>query len=165
MFDLFCIATAFFLCAQAVKEYRVVAFFVALEFALHKVIYLYAFTDLRAVNPWLVYLFYAFAQIIIIAALYKSKSHFVIIGLIFINAAYNLSTVVGFFYYELSKLYYIYPYFVGFIMILELMYLGLLNKYAANYYSKHGSNDINYLNSIFCVRAWPDSRRIFRTDL
>jgi len=146
------------LAAFPVKEYKFIAMAVALEFILHKVVYLYAFTGFRADNGWLIYLMYASIQLSIMFALLKLKSHFVITGLLFINMSYNLLTVLGYFYAEFISFYYIYPYFVGTIMIFELIYLGLLNNYVARYRNNHGRVDTDYIDSVFRIRSRDTNR-------
>ena len=158
MFDYICIAIAVLLAAFSIKEYRFIAFAVALEFSLHNLAYNFAFLDFRSENGWFIYLIYAAIQLSTMYALYKLKSHFVIVGLLFINMIYNLSTVLGYFYADFISIYYIYPYFVGTIMIFELFYIGLLNRYVANYRRKHGRLDFDYIDSVFRVRSWRGDR-------
>jgi len=153
VFTYACIVGAALLAAFSVKEYRFIALAVVVEFTLHKAAYLYAFTELRADNGWLIYLIYASIQLVVMTSLLKLKSHFVIIGLLFINMSYNLLTVLGYFYQEFASFYYIYPYFVGTIMIFELIYLGLLNNYVARYRNKHGRVDTDYIDSVFRIRT------------
>lgn len=155
MFDYLCIASAVLLAAFSIKEYKLISVVVAVEFILHKLAYNYTFIEARAEYDWLIYLFYASIQLTVMSFLFSLKSHFVIITLVFINLVYNLLTIKGFFDVEFKKLYYIYPYFVGTIMIFELIYLGLLNKYVSNYYRKHGAIDINHIDSVFYVRPKP----------
>lgn len=153
MFTYICIFIAVLLAAFSIKEYRLICIVVAVEFILHKLAYNYTFVDARAEHSWLIYLFYAAIQLTVMSFLVSLKSHFVIIGLVFINLIYNLLTIKGFFDVEFKSFYYVYPYFVGAIMIFELAYLGLLNKYVSNHYRKHGAIDINYIDSVFYV--WP----------
>lgn len=139
--------------AFSIKEYRFIALVVALEFTLHKLCYNYAFLDFRSENNWFIYIIYASIQLSTMYALYKLKSHFVIVGLLFINMVYNLSTVLGYFYAEFISIYYIYPYFVGTIMIFELIYLGLLSRYVRNYITKRWNVTDEYIDSVFMVRG------------
>jgi len=151
---------AVLLAAFSVKEYRFIALAVAVEFILHIVAYLYVFTEFRADNGWFIYLIYAAIQLTVMASLLRLKSHFVIIGLLFINMSYNLLTVLGYFYAEFISFYYIYPYFVGTIMIFELIYLGLLNNYVARYRNNHGRVDTDHIDSVFFVRCRNTSRGV-----
>ncbi len=153
MFTYICIFIAVLLAAFSIKEYRLIAIVVAAEFILHKLAYNYTFIDARAEYSWLIYLFYAAIQLTVMSFLLRLKSHFIIIGLVFINFTYNLLTIKAFFDVEFISFYYIYPYFVGIIMMFELIYLGLLNKYVSNYYRKRGTIDIDHINSVFYV--WP----------
>jgi len=158
MFTYICILIAVLLAAFSIKEYRFISLVVALEFALHKLSYNFVFLDFRSENGWLIYIMYALIQLCAMFTLYKLRSHFVIVGLLFINMVYNLSTALGYFYEEFIHIYYIYPYFVGTIMIFELFYLGLLNRYVINYRRKHGRLDFDYIDSVFRVRSWRGNR-------
>lgn len=154
-FDYICISIAVLLAAFSVKQYKIISIIVALEFILHNLAYNYAFLEFRDIpgNGWFIYLMYASIQLSIMAFLFGLKSHFIIIGLVFINMVYNLLTIKGFFDVEFISFYYIYPYFVGTIMIFELLYLGLLNRYVSNYYRKRGRIDFDHIDGVFYV--WP----------
>ena len=152
-FDLICISIAVILAAFSVKEYMLISAVVSVEFVLHSLTYNYVYLDARAEHGWLIYLFYAAIQLTVMSFLISLKSHFVIVMLIFINFVYNLLTIKGFFDVEFKSFFYVYPYFVGAIMIFELIYLGLLNKYVSDYRRKHGAVDLSHIDSIFYV--WP----------
>lgn len=152
MFTLFCSIVAALLAAFSIKEYRFIAYVVATEFIAHKVAFL-LFNDLsNSLGGWLIYLIYASLQFAAIYLMWRLQSHFAITMLFFINMLYNLSTACGYVYEEFIIFYYVYPYFVGTIMIMELAYLGLLNQYVARYGVKRGDCDIDYIDRLFRVR-------------
>jgi len=154
MFNTACLFIAGFLAVRSVKRYRFIAWAVFIEFALHKIVYLYLFLDFRSENKWFIYLMYVSIQIPIMALLWYLKSHFVITGLIFINLVYNLLTVQAYFHQEFVPFYNAKDAFIGTIMIFELIYLGLLNRYVYNYRNKYGKPNFDYIDRVFRIRGW-----------
>jgi len=144
--DLALTIIAVFLAVTSVEKYRFIASIVALEFVLHVLAYNYLFLDYRAdpENGWLIYLTYVVIQLPIMAILSTLKSHFAITALIFINLTYNLLTTASYFYESSVNFYQAYQYFVGSIMIFELIYLGLLSKYV----NSRDTKDLNHFNPI-----------------
>jgi len=151
MFTYICTIIAVTLAAMSVKEYLPVAITIAAAFILEKFAYNYLFLEIRADNGWLIYLIYSTIQLMVMALLLILKSHFVIAGLIFMNLGYNLLTASSYFYSFNVNFYQAYQYFVGTIMVFELIYLGLLNRYV--YSRKHRRNNTAYLDAVFCVRV------------
>lgn len=147
-----------FLAIKSVEEYRFLAGAVFFEFSAHSVLYQGGIVETNFLNPSLIYLSYATLQIFVMAYLYFKKSHFIITGLIFINLCLNLLAFQEFTPYKFMSIYYIYPYLVGTIMLFELIYLGLLNQYVSDFRRKHGSHDLDYIDSIFRIRSG-NSRR------
>lgn len=160
MFGYYCIIAAAYLLGCSIKEYRFIAFAVFLEFLLHKLAFNHLFLEYRAEDKSLIFYIYASIQLPVIYLLAKIKSHFVISGLIFINMIYNLSIPFTFKYETFINIYLAKDYFIGTIMIMELIYLGLLSQHARNYITKRWSVDGNYIDSVFCVRGWNLSRRM-----
>lgn len=161
MFDALCIMAAGLLAAFSISEYKFLAVAVFIEFAMHNVIYQGGIVDTSLLNPYPVYIAYMSLQLLIMFYLGFLKSHFIITGLIFINFVYNIFTVWAFFDATFIKIYYIYPYFIGTIMIFELFYLSLLTKYARDYFMRQGIiSDHDYLDRLFCVRGWNFNRQI-----
>jgi len=158
MFNTVCLIIAGFLAVRSVERYRFIALAVFIEFALHKIAYLYFFLDFRSENKWFIYLMYVSVQIPIMALLLYLKSHFVITALIFINVVYNLLTIQAYFHREFISIYNAKDAFIGTIIIFELIYLGLLNRYVYNYRNKHGKLNYNYIDRVFRIRGWSFSR-------
>lgn len=152
MFTLVCAGIAALLAAFSVKEYKFIACVVAAEFILHKLVYLFAFTEFRSGNGWAIYIMYATIQLSAIYLMWRYKSHLAIIMLLFINMVYNLFTAYGYFNAGFISFYYVYPYFVGTIMVMELAYLGLLNRYVARCRNERGGYGIDHIDSLFRVR-------------
>lgn len=148
IFDLICVLLAVFLAATSIRKYRHISCIVALEFVFHQIIYL---TFKECQSAWVLYVAYAAIQLACVFALKKIESHITILTLIIINLVYNLSTAFGYFYKEFIVFYYVYPYFVGTIMIIELAYMGLLNQYVASYRAERRGCDIDYIDRLFCV--------------
>ena len=97
---------------------------------------------------------YAVIQLPVMYFLYKVKSHFVITGLIFINMLYNLATPLSYFDARFIDVYYAKDWFVGSIMVMELIYLGLLSQYVRSYITKRWNVNNDYIDSVFRVRGW-----------
>jgi len=154
VFNTACLFIAGLLAVRSVKRYRFIAWAVFLEFALHKIAYLYFFLEFRSENKWFIYLMYVSIQIPIMALLLYLKSHFVITALIFINVVYNLLTVQAYFHQEFTLFYNAKDAFIGTIMIFELIYLGLLNRYVHNYRNKYGELNFDFIDRVFRVRGW-----------
>lgn len=152
MFTLICAGIAALLAAFSVKEYKFIACVVAAEFISHKVAFL-LFNDLsNSLGGWLIYIIYASIQLSAMYLMWRHQSHLAIIMLLFINMVYNLFTAYGYFNAGFISFYYIYPYFVGTIMVMELAYLGLLNRYVARCRNKRGGYGIDHIDSLFRVR-------------
>lgn len=158
MFDSICIMIAGFLAISSIKEYRFLAGAVFFEFSMHNILHQGGIVETSILNPWLIYLAYATVQIFTMAYLYFKKTHFIITGLIFINLCFNLLAIQEFMLFKFMSIYMIYPYLVGTIMIFELVYLGLLNQCVSNYRGKHGKPNLDYIDSVFRVRAGNSSR-------
>lgn len=152
MFTLFCSALAVLLAVSAFKQYRLIALILALEFALHVLAYKYLFLDFRAENKWFIYLLYSAIQLPIMLMLKQLKAHFIIVALIFANMCYNLLTMAGYFNENFTMFYYAKDQVVGAIMIFELIYLGILNKYVVYHRGKQGYTGLIDINAIF--RVW-----------
>ena len=154
MFTYYCIIAAALLYGSSIKEYRFIALAVFLEFLLHKLAYNHLFLDFRSENKWFIYYMYAVIQLPIMYALYKLKSHFVITGLILINLLYNLSTSLSYFDARFISIYYAKDWFVGTVMVFELIYLGLLSQYVRTFIEKRWRVDNDYIDRVFLVRGW-----------
>jgi len=158
MFTYYCIIIAAFLAGNSVKEYRFLAIAVFSEFLLHKLAYNHLFLDFRSENKFFIFYLYATIQLPIMCLLLILKSHFVITGLIFINMVYNLLTPLSFSNREYSDIYDAKDWFIGTIMLMELLYLGLLSQHVTAYCRKHGTVDTDYIDRVFRVRGWNINR-------
>lgn len=152
MFTLFCSALAALLAVSAFKQYRLTALVLALEFALHVLAYKYLFLDFRAENKWFIYLLYSAIQLPVMLILKQLKAHFIIVSLIFANMCYNMLTMAGYFNENFTMFYYAKDQVVGAIMIFELIYLGILNKYVVYHRGKQGYTGLIDIDVIF--RVW-----------
>ena len=151
MFTTVCSFVAVSLAAFSCKEWRIVAWVVALEFASHKLAYLYLALDFRAENGWAIFMIYATINLIALSLCRLLKSHFFIAFLIFLNMSYNLLTTFGYFDKIFISLYFKYDAFINTIMVLELIYLGMLCKYVPTTLFKLGVRVDNLLDRLFCV--------------
>ena len=151
MLSLIWSALAAILAASASEKYRLIAIIVAIEFALHALAYRCFFLDFRVENKWFIYFIYSAIQLPIMFWLKKVNAHFLIVFLIFINMCYNMFTMAGYFNQNFVVFYYAKDYVVGTIMIFELIYLGMLNKYVAYNRTKHGTSGFIDVDAIFRI--------------
>jgi len=157
VFLYYCIIIAALLYGSTVKDYRLIALAVFVEFLLHKLAYNHLFLDFRSDpdNGWFIFYLYAAIQLPIMVLLLKLKSHFVISGLIFINMSYNLSVPLSFFDSGYSYIYDAKTAVVRTIMLMELAYLGLLNQHVRAFIEKRWRVDADYIDRVFRVRGRP----------
>ena len=160
MFDLICIMVAGFLATISHKQYRLVAFLVFVEFALHFIVFNTLLLDLRAGNSSVIYVLYSIIQVSILGIMYKNQIHFYIALLIFANLTYNFLTILQHLLIAPFDFHGSYKLIVGCIMTLELLYLLRITIYVENYGRKHGFININYIDRLFFIR-----RRFFDGDL
>lgn len=135
------------------KNYRAIAVILFLEFALHKLVYWFFWPDIRVDNGWFIFMCYAFIQVVTLGALYYFKAHAFITILVLINMIYNIFTAFGWFYEIFKSFYYAKDVIVGIIMILELIYMGLINGILPKLLSRLGFNCSDYLDRIYRSRA------------
>jgi len=161
-FDYFCIIVAFILARNSRPEYRAIAYLLFAEFFFHKLAYILGIQLTNLLNPKALYVAYIIIQTLIIVAMITIQAHIIIIALIFINLGYNMLTIFQFNAVkqglDYSDFYGFYAYFVGGLMLLELIYLIGINKYVANYRRKHGFINANHIDRVFCVYRWSNNR-------
>lgn len=157
-FDYFCIFVALILARNSRPEYRAIAYLLLAEFFFHKIAYIIGIQLTDLLNPKAIYLAYIIIQMLIIVAMIAIQAHIVIIALIFINLGYNMLTISQFDTQTYINFYEIYKYFVGGLMLLELIYLIGIHKYAENYRRKHGFISVNHIDRMFYVYRWADNR-------
>ena len=153
-FDYFCIIVAFILARNSRPEYRAIAYLLLAEFFFHRLVYILGIQVTDALNPKAIYLAYIIIEMLIIVAMIAIQAHIVIIALIFINLGYNMLTISQFDKPTHINFYEMYKYFVGGLMLLELIYLIGINKYVADYRRKHGFISINHIDRMFYVYRW-----------
>ena len=159
MFDYACIILALLLARESSIEYRAIAYLVLFEFVAHKVFYIVGIQLTDYLQDSLIYLSYILAQMVTLYLMIKIQSHFAITMMIFINIAYNVLTILQ--YSVVTYDYYsIYPYVVGVIMCLELIYLVWITSYVDNYKKRYGNIDRDYIDHMFCVRRRVDARGV-----
>lgn len=156
MFDYLCILAAFVLARYSSQEYRAIAYLLFVEFLFHKLAYVLGIQLTDLLNPKAIYLAYIIIQVLIIVAMLAIQAHIVIITLIFINLGYNMLTISQF-NMPTYDFYGSFKYFVGGLMLLELIYLVGISRYVANYRRKHGFINVNYIDRMFCVYRWGDN--------
>jgi len=156
MFSLICTLVAVSLAAISAKQYRFIAYLVAIEFALHLIAYNYLFLDFRSNNSSGIYFIYILIQVNVLWIMYKNQTHFIIAGLIFINLTYNFLTILQHLGLTSINFHDQYILIARTIMILELIYLLGITSYVGNYIRKHTFLDINYIDNLFFIR-----RRLF----
>ena len=157
MFTSICILVAALLAALSIKQFKIVGIIVALEFALHKI----AFVLLSgfSAQAWVFYFCYGLIQVAAISILRKTNCHFVIMGLMAINLFFNFYTAyLGLealnstvYWNKFMSIYAIYAWFVGTIMIFELLYLGWLNSYVSKCMRGADDSDYNFIDRLFRV--------------
>lgn len=161
MFDYFCIIAAFVLALNSSREYRAIAYLLFTEFFFHKLVYIAGIQVTDLLNPKAIYLTYIIVQMLIIVAMIAIQAHITILILIFINLAYNMLTIAQFNAVEKGLNYYdfysLYKYFVGGLMLLELIYLAGISRYVANYRRKHGFISVNHIDRMFYIYRWNDN--------
>lgn len=156
-FDYFCIIVAFILARNSRPEYRAIAYLLLAEFSAHKLAYIFGIQMTSLLNPKAIYLSYIIIETLIIVAMIAIEAHIVIIALIFINLGYNMLTVSQF-NMPTYDFYGLFKYFVGGLMLLELIYLIGIHKYVANYRRKHGFINVNHIDRMFYVYRRTDNR-------
>jgi len=161
-FDYFCIIVAFILARNSRPEYRAIAYLLLAEFFFHRLVYILGIQITDLLNPKAIYLAYIIIEMLIIVAMIAIQAHIVIIALIFINLGYNMLTIAhfdavkqGIEYYDFYGLF---RYFVGGLMLLELIYLIGIHKYVENYRRKHGFISINHIDRMFYIYRWTNNR-------
>lgn len=156
MFDYAGILIAFLIARKSCPEYRAIAYLVLVEFAAHKVAFILGIQLTDLLNPKAIYLTYIIIEMLIIVAMIAIQAHIFIIALIFINLGYNMLTISQ---YNISTydFFWLYKYFVGGLMILELVYLIGISGYVANYRRKYGVINVNYIDRMFCVYRRADN--------
>lgn len=156
MFDYACILVAFLIARKSRPEYRAIAYLLLVEFVAHKTAYILGVELTDLLNPTGIYLTYIIIETLIIVAMVAIQAHTLIIALIFVNLGYNMLTISQ---YSMSTydFYSLYKYFVGSLMILELVYLIGIHRYVANYRRKHGFINVNYIDRMFFIYRRPDN--------
>lgn len=158
-FNAICILAAGLLAASCIPRYKYIALAVFIEFALHAVVYSFGMQDTKILNKWAIYGGYLIFQIPIIYYLFFIKSHIAISLLISLNAVINVcGWYFGYKYWEqgyfettFRLIYALYPWIIGMIMILELLFLGWLRGYIRLHTDKHGNTNYDYIDSVLCV--------------
>lgn len=160
MFSLICTLIAVSLAAISIKQYRFIAYLVAIEFALHLITYNYLFLEFRSNHSSFIYFLYILIQVNVLWIMYRNQTHFIIAALIFINLTYNFLTIIQHTGFTLINFHDPYILVARTIMILELIYLLGITSYVGNYIRKHKILDINRIDNLFFIR-----RRLFVGDL
>jgi len=151
MFTYICIVIAFILARQSRQEYRAIAYILLAEFIAHKLAYILGIQLTDILNPSAIYMVYAIIELLAIVAILRFQAHLAIAALIFLNLTYNMLTVSQYVFNTSFDFFSHYKYFVQTVMILELVSLGWLTAYVANFRRKHGFINTNHIDSLFCV--------------
>lgn len=161
MFTLICMGIALTLALFSIPQYRPVAIIVALEFAAHKVAFLFGFTELRQEDDfrWVLYAMYSAINLAAMYAVSRNRCHWAIMACLFLNLLINLRTLYLAAHMMESKinydkfidLYLVYPWLVGTIMIIEILYIGWLTGYVRLHYGNRNKRDIDYIDRLFYV--------------
>jgi len=149
MFDLACLALAVTFSILASKEFRVLSAIVAFEFLACFFAYNFLLLDVRSENSSLIYLIYIFIQTCVIMMLYRYKAHRVIVGLVFLNLTYNMLTASQYVASTSYDFYSNYKFNMGFIMLLELIYMLGITGYVQRIIKAGNSNFANFGGFIF----------------
>ncbi|MCP4493098.1 MAG: hypothetical protein GY820_38240 [Gammaproteobacteria bacterium] len=158
MFSLICTIAALTLAAFAHPKYRFVAYLVAFEFAAHYIVYNYLFLDLRSENSGLIYVLYAFIQVMVLLFMYMRQTHFIIAALVFLNLVYNFLTTLQHLHLTGVNFHDPYVFVARGIMILELFYLLGANIYVSTYLKRNGYLDLDAIDSAILVWRRPTDR-------
>lgn len=161
MFTFLCIIVAVCLAAFAVKEFRIVAVIVALGFLATKAAFIMLNTFLTPYDAWVCYFVYGVIEVIGIAILRQTNCHFFIMGLFGISAGFNfytayfahqaLETIES--WHKFISIDALYPWLIGIIMILELVYLGWLNNYVSKRMRGVNDSELNFIDRLFRVTS------------
>jgi len=127
---------------------------------MHEVTYNYLFLELRSENSVIIYVLYMIIQAFVLAVMYLRKTHFVIGALIFLNLFYNFLIVLQYIGVANVNFYDYKGEVIGFIMILELLYLLGINVYVSAYLRRNGYFDIDALDSLLLVWRRPNDRNL-----
>lgn len=163
MFGYLCILAAFILARISSQEYRAIAYIVFSEFLLHKIFFVLGVQLTDILDNAGIHLAYAFIEMLAIVAIVCFQSHIAILAFILINLGYNVLTISQF-SMPVYDFHSSFGFFVGGIMILELLYLGWITKYVADFRRKHGLINTKHIDMVFFVRGrsngWLYSREI-----
>lgn len=157
MFGYFCIAICFILARNSRPEYRVIAYLLLLEFSAHKLAYVFGDQLTPILQGSLLYMTYAIIELSAIAYLKLFQSHRVIMALVFISLVYNALVVSQYSFpvYDYMEHYW---WIMGIVMLFELLYLGMLTAYVANFRRKQGFISASHIDRLFFIRrrnvAW-----------
>jgi len=138
-------------------EYRVIAYLLLIEFIAHKAAYVLGdqLTSILRGSP--LYLTYIIIELVAIIYLRLVISHFVIMTLVFISLVYN-GLIVSQYSYPIYDYAEFYSILMGIVMIAELIYLGMLTAYVANFRRKQGFISASHIDRLFFIRrrnaAW-----------
>jgi len=170
MFDYICIAICFILARNSRQEYRVIAYLLLAEFVAHRVVYLIG-DQLLSIPGSFLYMSYGVVELAAIFYLVMYQSHRAIITLILISLLYNALVVSQYSFpvYDFMEKYSVviggldlefslYGALMSGVMLLELIYLGMLTAYVANFRRKQGFISASHIDRVFFIRrrnaAW-----------
>ncbi len=160
MFTYACIAAAFLLLTASCKEYSLIAFFVFMEFALHKIIYVVGVEYSEGLQGAELYVAYMAAEALALAMMYRYQAHLFITALIFTNLLYNFLTTLHHLGITAIDFHGYYPSIVQPIMILELLYLAGISAYVRRSLKKHGFINVDDISRTFRIRSRVSSRGV-----
>lgn len=154
MFDYGAILIALALFSLSDYGYRAILFVLLINFILHKIAYVAGVQLTGLLEYQGIYLVYALIQLATIYALAKLKSHIAILIVILIQLSYNMLTLSQ---YVMSTydFYSLYGSFMQAAMVAELIYMGLLTKYARNL---RRICNASHSNLFICLRRWNNHR-------
>jgi len=150
MFGYLCIVICFILARNSRPEYRVIAYLLLAEFVAHKLAYVFG-DQLMSIPGSLVYTSYVIIELSAIIYLKIFQSHRAIMTLVFISLVYN-ALVVSQYSFPVYDYTVNYKLIMGVLMLLELIYLGMLTAYVANFRRKHGFISTVHIDRLFMVR-------------
>ena len=151
MFGYICMAMCFILARYSRPEYRVISYLLAFEFLAHKIVYVIG-DQLLSIPGSLLYTLYLVSELIAMSYLILFKSHLAIITFILISLVYN-ALVVSQYSYPVYDYMQHYQIVMKTVMLLEMVYLGMLTAYVANFRRKHGFINASHIDRMFFI--WP----------
>lgn len=160
MFGYLCIVICFVLARYSRQEYRVISYLMLVEFIAHKLAFVFGdqLTPILRGSP--LYLTYIIIELVALIYIRMFQFNIIISTLVFTSLVYN-ALVVSQYSYPIYDYMESYGLIMGIVMILELIYLGCLTAYVANFRRKQGFISVSHIDRLFFIRRGRLGRHYF----